>query len=414
MLALNGGTKVRNAPWPTWPERGDSEVQALDRVVKSGRWGGFPAPGTEATRFAQAWSRYTGAKHTIMAANGTVTLKVALRALGIRAGDEVIVPPLTWIATAGAAVYLNAVPVFADVDPDTLCLDPKAVEAQITPKTKAIIPVHLGSSMADMDALMAIAKKHDLVVIEDCAHAHGMRWNDRAAGTIGHAGSFSFQSSKLLTSGEGGAITTDDDAIADKCLSLTNCGRKEDDARFEGLAFGWNDRMTEMQCALLCSQLERLEAQHARRKDNLGYFERRLGELGSVGVTVQKRDARVTRHAFYQLVMLYDARQYKGLARDKFVAAMRAEGVPVDGAFYAPIYDRVGELFPLEAADYPEIRARYGDRLEPSSVSCPIATKAAYDRTVWLHHALFLGTRRDIDDIVDAIVKIREQVDALL
>lgn len=405
---------MRSAPWPQWPERGDPEVQAVERVVRSGRWGGFPAPGPEAARFAAAWSRYTAAKHTVMAANGTVTLKILLRAMGVKAGDEVIVPPLTWVATATAAVFVNAVPVFADVDPDTLCLDARAVEAAITPRTRAIIPVHLGSTMADMDALCALADAHGLALIEDCAHAHGMRWRDRAAGTLGHAGSFSFQSSKLLTSGEGGAITTDDPALAARCLSLSNCGRKEDEALFEGRMLGWNDRMTELQCALLSSQLERLDAQHARRKDNLGWLEKRLGELGDVGLTVQKRDARLTHHTFYQLVLLYDSTRWKGLSRDRFVEALEAEGVPADGAFYAPIHDRIGELFPLRAADYPETRGRYGDALAPGAVSCPVAAKAAYERTVWLHHALFLGTRRDVDDIVAAIVKIRENVDALL
>lgn len=414
MLALHGGSQVRNTPWPAWPERGDSEIQAVERAVRSGRWGGFPAPGPEATRFAAAWSRYTGAKHTVMAANGTVTLKIALRALGVRAGDEVIVPPLTWIATAGAAAFINAVPVFADVDPDTLTLDPRAVEAAITSRTRAVIPVHLGSTMADMDALVALCKKHDLALIEDCAHAHGMRWRDKAAGTLGDAGSFSFQSSKLLTAGEGGAITTHDDALAARCLSLTNCGRKEDEADFEGRLLGWNDRLNELSCALLSAQLERLDAQHARRKDNLGWLEKRLGELGDIGLTVQKRDPRLTHHAFYQLVLLYDSTRWKGLSRDVFVQALEAEGVPADGAFYSPIPDRAGELFPLTAADYPEIRARYGEALGPDSISCPVASRAAYERTVWLHHALFLGTRKDIDDIVGAIVKIRENVDALL
>lgn len=413
MLAINGGSQVRSTPWPQWPERGDSEVQAVERVVRSGRWGGFPAPGPEAARFAAAWCRYTGAKHTVMAANGTVTLKILLRALGVRAGDEVIVPPLTWIATAGAAAYVNAVPVFADVDPDTLCLDARAVEAAITPRTKAVIPVHLGSTMADMDALTTLCEAKGLALIEDCAHAHGMRWRDKAAGTIGHAGSFSFQSSKLLTSGEGGAITTGDAELAARCLSLSNCGRKEDPDAFEGLGFGWNDRMSELQCALLSAQLERLDAQHARRKDNLGWLEKRLGELGDIGLTVQKRDARLTHHTFYQLVLLYDAAQWKGVPRDTFVAALRAEGVPADGAFYAPIADRVGELFPLTAADYPAIRARYGEALTPEAVSCPVATRAAYERTVWLHHSLFLGTRRDVDDVVAAIVKIRERLDEL-
>lgn len=415
MLALLGGPKLRTKPFARWPEHDQREVQAVAQAVSSGRWGGYPAPGPEAARFGQAFARYVGAEHAVLAANGTVTLKVILRALGVGAGDEVIVPALTWVATAGAAVYLNAVPVFADVDPDTLCIDPQSVEALITPKTKAIICVHLGSAMSDLDALSALAEKHGLALIEDCAHAHGMRWRGKGAGSVGHAGSYSFQSSKLLTAGEGGAITTNDPVLAQKCQSIINCGRKDGDyASFEGNFFSWNDRITEMQAALLSAQLSRLEEQHGRRRRNLEHFREKLAALGDVGITIQKRDARVTEHAFYQLVLLYDSAKMKGLSRDRFLDALEAEGVPADGGFYVPIPDRVEEIFPLRARDYPEIRARYGEALRPEQVSTPVAKRAAYTRTIWLHHALFLGSASDVEDIVAAIAKVREHLDALL
>lgn len=415
MLALLGGSKLRTKPFARWPEHDEREVQAVSQAVASGRWGGYPAPGPEAARFGDAFAHYVGAGHAVLAANGTVTLKVILRALGVGAGVEVIVPALTWVATAGAAVYLNAVPVFADVDPDTLCIDPRSVEALITPKTKAIICVHLGSAMADLDALSALAQKHGLALIEDCAHAHGMRWRGKGAGSIGHAGSYSFQSSKLLTAGEGGAITTNDPVLAQKCQSIINCGRKDGAyAGFEGNFFSWNDRITEMQAALLSSQLSRLEDQHGRRRRNLELFREKLAALGDVGITIQKRDARVTEHAFYQLVLLYDSAKMKGLSRDRFLDALEAEGVPADGGFYVPIPDRVDEIFPLRARDYPEIRARYGEALRPEQVSVPVAKRAAYERTIWLHHALFLGSPADVEDIVSAIAKVREHLDALL
>lgn len=415
MLALHGGSPLRTKPFSRWPEHGPEEVAAVSRAVESGRWGGYPPPGPETARFQEAFGAYLGAQHVVLAANGTVTLKVALRALGVGAGDEVIVPALTWVATAGAAVYLNAVPVFADVDPETLCIDPRSVEANITPKTKAIICVHLGSVMSDLDALSAIAKKHGLFLIEDCAHAHGMRWRGQGAGTIGHAGSFSFQSSKLLTSGEGGAITTQDPVLWQKCQSMVNCGRKEGAyAGFEGNFFSWNDRITELQSALLSAQLARLEGQQARRAQNLAHLQKRLAELGDIGLTIQRADARMSSRAFYQLVLLYDAAKWKGLSRDKLVDALEAEGVPVDGGFYVPIPDRIDEIFPLRAKDYPEIRARYGEALSPRQLELPVARKAAYERTLWLHHALFLGSTSDIDDIVAAFLKVREHVDALL
>lgn len=395
----------------------------MQRVLESGSWGGYPAPNTEAQRFNAAFASYVGARHAIAAANGTVTLKIALRAMGIGAGDEVIVPSLTWIATAGAAAYLNAVPVFADVDPDTLCIDPRSVAELITEKTRAVIAVHLAGTMADVDALKSLCASKDLRFIEDCAHAHGATWRtrsgnasiDRRAGSFGDAGSFSFQSSKLMTAGEGGAITCDSDELAERCQSLVNCGRKEPGySNFEGVMFGWNDRLTEYQAALLSAQLLRLEGQHERRALNVAHLEKRLAQHPELGLALQKRDPRVVRPTFYQVVLLYDSAAWKGLRRDRFVEAMEAEGVPCDGSFYTPIPDRTGEIFPLRAAEYPSIRERYGDALQSEHVRCPNASRAAYERTVWLHHALFLGTPRDVDDIVDAVLKIRENVDALL
>jgi len=415
VLALVGGKPVRTAPWPTWPERGQPEEEALLKVVRSGRWGGYPPPGPAAGDFQRGFSELIGAAHTIVAANGTVTLEVALRALGLQAGDEVIVPALTWVATAAAPAYLNAVPVLVDVDPDSLCLSAAAVEAAITERTRAIIPVHLGSSMADMDALMALAKAHDLVLLEDCAHAHGARWNDVGAGAIGHAGSFSFQSSKLMTAGEGGAITTNDAELAQRCQSLINCGRKEDHyADFEGEMFGWNYRLSELQAALLGAQLQRLPEQTTRREANITHLLSRLAAHPELGLVMQARDARITRAAAYEVVLLYEASAFKGLPRDKFVAALEAEGIPADGDFYVPIQDRVQEIFPLRASEYPQVRARYGEALRPEQVQTPNATKAAYERTVWLHHGLFLGTTKDVDDIVEAMLKVHGAVDELL
>lgn len=415
VLALFGGSRVRSAAFSRWPESGEAEKAALSRVLESGSWGGYPAPNTEASRFQQAFAAYVGSRHAVLAANGTVTLKVAMRAMGIGAGDEVIVPALTWIATAGAAAYINAVPVFADIDPASLCIDPASVEAAITPKTRAVIAVHLAGAMADVDALKTLCTKHSLRLIEDCAHAHGATWGKKRAGSFGDAGSFSFQSSKLLTAGEGGAITTDSEDLAERCQSLVNCGRKEPGySDFDGVMFGWNDRITEMQAALLGEQLARLEGQHERRSANVAHLQKRLGEMPELGLRMQHRDPRITRATFYQVVLLYDRTVWKNLARDRFVEALEAEGIPADGGFYVPIPDRTGEIFPLRAADYPMIRERYGDALQSSQVRAPNAARAAYEQTVWLHHALFLGTTQDVDDILEAVLKIRKHLDALL
>ena len=222
-LAILGGTPLRTRPFTAWPVFGEPEEARLLRALRSGKWGKLNGP--EVVEFEQRFAAMHGAKHAIGVVNGTVSLRVALMAVGIKAEDEVIVPPYTFLATATAVVEANAVPVFADIDLETFNLDPKAVEAAITPRTRVIMPVHIAGQPADMDAIMAIAKRHKLVVIEDAAHAHAAHYRQQPAGSIGHLGSFSFQSSKNLTCGEGGIITTSDDALAEACRSIHNCGR---------------------------------------------------------------------------------------------------------------------------------------------------------------------------------------------
>lgn len=409
-LAIQGGTPVRTAPFSSWPEFDQKERDALMRVLESGNWGGFPSPNREANAFAEKFASYHDAKYGICACNGTVTLEIALRAAGIQAGDEVIVPPLTWIATAAAPVYLNAVPVFADVDPHTYCLDPDRMEEAITERTRAVIPVHLGCSFADMDRIMKIADKHNLIVIEDCAHMHGGKWKGQGAGSIGHLGSFSFQSSKLLTAGEGGLILTNDKELEEKCQSLVNCGRKETGYNsYEGDLFGFNYRITEFQAALLSLQLDRLGEQHQRREANINYFSERLQAIG--GLVPVKRDPRITTFACYEYILRYRSESFQGASLDRFAQALEAEGIPCDPYFYTPIYQRA--LFPLRSSEYPVCRERYGEALHPESVDCPVSEKAAYEEALWFHHSLFLGSRNDMDDMLLAIEKIKTNVHEL-
>src|SRR6266487_5225054 len=214
-LALLGGTPGRTRPFTSWPIFGKAEEKRLLRTLRSGKWGRLHGP--EVAEFENRFAAMHGCQHGIAVVNGTVSLRIALQAAGIRAEDEVIIPPYTFFSTASAVVEANAVPVFADIDLDTFNLDPKAVENSITPRTRAIIPVHFAGQPADMDAIMAIARKRKLIVIEDAAHAHGASYKDRPAGSIGHFGSFSFQSSKNLTAGEGGIIITNDDELAEDC-----------------------------------------------------------------------------------------------------------------------------------------------------------------------------------------------------
>ena len=258
-LALLGGTPVRNQPFTAWPIFGKPEEKRLLRTLHSGKWGKLNGP--EVAEFEKRFAAMHGCKHGIGVVNGTVSLRIALLAAGIRAEDEVIIPTYTFFSTASAVIEANAVPVFADIDLDTFNLDPKAVAAAITPRTRAIIPVHFAGQPADMQAIMAIARKHKLVVIEDAAHAHGASYRNRPAGSIGHIASFSFQSSKNLTSGEGGILTTNDDTLAAACRSIHNCGRIPTGIWYEHHVISGNYRLGEFQGAVLNAQLDRLETQ---------------------------------------------------------------------------------------------------------------------------------------------------------
>src|SRR2546422_1825413 len=232
-LAIAGGAAVRAEPYPEWPHGDDEDVAAVEEVVRGGRWGGFPEPGPKAAAFEEAFAAYQGARHGVLMSNGTVTMEVALKALGIGWGDEVIIPALTFAATVYAPIAAGALPVIVDVTPETWTIDPALVETAITPRTRAIMPVHLGHQMADMDRLMEIARSHSLAVVEDCAHAHGQRWNGEGAGCIGDFGSFSHQSSKIMTAGEGGSLLTNDERLAGVAHSIIDCGRPQDDAEKE-------------------------------------------------------------------------------------------------------------------------------------------------------------------------------------
>src|SRR5579859_1157775 len=278
-LALAGGRPLRARPFPAWPLFDGRERAALARVLKSRDWGGYPFPNDEARAFAAAFARRHGARFGVCAANGTVTLEVALKSCGVGPGDEVIVPAYTWGGTVAPVLFAGAVPVFADVDPGTYCLDPRAAEAALTGKTKAIIAVHLAMGMADMDALAALAERRGLKLIEDCAHAHGARWKGRGAGSLGDAGSFSFQTSKLMTAGEGGALITNDPQLFELFQSYINCGRPSATDKFGRRVLGYNYRMTEFQAALLRAQLARLDAQQKLRARNAARLSRRLVEL---------------------------------------------------------------------------------------------------------------------------------------
>ena len=409
-LAIVGGDVVRKAPFPVWPIGTEREARALQDVLQSSKWGGQPFPGKYAAEFARKFAEAHTAQYGQCVNTGTVAIQAALKAIDIRPGDEVIVPAYTWEGTVGPVLLVNAVPVFVDVDPDTYCLNTRLIEKAITPKTKAILPVHLGMRFADMDEILRIAKRHNLRVIEDCAHAHGGKWNGKGAGSMGDLGAFSFQSSKLITSGEGGAVLTNNLEYMERVQSYINAGRASLTDQYHHRIIGFNYRLGEFQAAVLCAQLERLPEQAALRRKNMEHFESRL--RNTFGVGLLKPEPRITQQAPYGYVLKYFAEQVKEIPRAAFVAALQLEGIPCDGLFYEPVYK--SSLFPLNPKDLPALCWGREKPLDLRNMySCPEADRAAYYEAVWFPHQLFLGTTDDVDAIVGGIQKVLSNIEEL-
>jgi dTDP-4-amino-4,6-dideoxygalactose transaminase len=398
-LAILGGSQVRTKPFASWPVFGEPEEERLLGALHSGKWGKLH--GEEVAEFERRFAAMHGCKHAVGVVNGTVSLRIALMAAGIPAGSEVIVPPYTFLATATAVLEANAVPVFADIDLDTFNLDPTAVEAAITPKTRAIIPVHMAGQPADMDALLAIANKYDLVLIEDAAHAHAALHRGRPAGSIGHLGSFSFQSSKNLTCGEGGIITTNDDQVADACRSIHNCGRIAGGLWYEHYVMAGNYRLGEFQGAVLNAQLDRLEEQTRTRDRNGQYLAARLSRIP--GLHPQRRTAWTTRHSYHLFLFRLEAPAF-GAPRAAVLKALQAEGIPVCSGYALPLYRQPLFLDQAFGPYLPDARKT----LDYGGVRCPNCETICGEQGAWLEQSLFLGTPVDMDDIARAFEKVYE------
>jgi dTDP-4-amino-4,6-dideoxygalactose transaminase len=399
-LAIAGGVPVRAEPYPEWPHGDDEDVAAVEEVVRGGRWGGFPEPGPKAAAFEEAFAAYQGARHGVLMSNGTVTMEVALKALGIGWGDEVIIPALTFAATVYAPIAAGALPVIVDVTPDTWTIDPALVEAAITPRTRAIMPVHLGHQMADMDRLMEIARSHSLSVIEDCAHAHGQRWNGEGAGCIGDFGSFSHQSSKIMTAGEGGSLLTNDDRLARLAHSIIDCGRPKDDAEKEH-TFGANYRLGELHAALLTVAMRRFPEEQARRAELGSYFEGLAAQVP--GVRVMPHDPRITRWSFYRYVLAIGPELFAGRTNQVVCDALEAEGV---GAWtgYEPMSNY--DLFQPSLSRLP-VAVEHAARLDPSTMSFPVAEAAGLRESVYIDENVFRSDRAGVEQAIEALAKIQ-------
>ena len=400
-LALLGGTPVRRTPFPAWPVADEREERALVDIVRSGKW--FRGKNVES--FETSYAALTGAKHCLATANGTSALITSLAALGIGAGDEVIVPPYTFVATVNAVLLMHALPVFVDTDIETFQIDARQIEQAITPNTRAIVPVHLGGSAADVDAVLQVANKRGVPVIEDACQSHLAEWHGRKVGTYGRTGCFSFQASKNLNSGEGGAILTGDEDIVEACYRFHNNsrGRRNTGADFSYSRPGANLRMTEFQAALLTAQMTRLEAQSRIREQNAAYLTNLLKEVP--GIAPARMYEGCTRNAYHLYMFRYDASRFAGLPRAMFLKALAAEGVPASGG-YSPLNK---EPFLQSALSTTGYRKVYSPQQLDASLDrsrCPQNDRLCSE-AIWLTQTMLLGPRQDMDDIADAVRKIQ-------
>lgn len=414
-LALHGGppavTQRPGKPWPIW---GEEERRALDEVLTSGKWwrGAYDDPGaSKVGQFEDAFAAFQDAKYGVAVTNGTAALECAYRAVGVEAGDEVIVPAVTFVATATAVLQAGAVPVFVDVDPRTYTIDPQAVSAAITPRTRCLAPVDYGGLPCDYDALIAIGKRHAIPIVADCAHAHGTRWRGRGVGALTELGTFSFQMGKTLTTGEGGMVLTDDQALAEKAYSYHHIGRIKGRPFYEHHVPSSNLRMTEWQGAIGLAQLARLQEQTETRERHAAILAGGLAQRrrDGIGVAPLFRDERVTRWGFYFWHFKFLPQLWDGVTRDTFLKALRAEGVPCGTGHTQPLYQN--PLFrdtehAFGRTGFPLRGGPYGGTMDYSSVVCPEAERIYRTEAVVLAHPLFLGGPADMEAILGAIDKL--------
>ena len=382
---------------PRWPIFDEREIQSLKEVLQSENW--WRNAGSQVKAFEKEFAEYQGCKSGISITNGTVAIEIALKALGIGEGDEVIVPDFTFFSTVSAVLAVKAVPVIVDVREDTFCLDTEMVKKAVTPRTKAIIPVHIAGNVCDMDALNEIAVQNGIAIIEDCSHAHGSVWKGKGAGSIGTLGTFSFQNAKLMTSGEGGMVVTNDSKMTERLILETNCGRAEKDTNYQHMIVGTNARLSEFQGAVLRAQLSRLDEQIAVRERNYKY----LAELMSTikGTKLQKISEDMDVDPHYMVMFYYDKEQFNGADRSVFVAYLKDKGIPCNRSYEClhklPVFASLPEnSWRMEASE-----------IKDGEKHCKNSERIS-DEVVCLNHNILLGDKELIEYIVGIIKDFKE------
>jgi len=422
-LAINGGKPFRSRPFTSWPIHDESEAQAVADVARSGKWWRCAYSDTELGKqdesqiegrsrvevFEERFAKAHRAKYAVGVTSGSAALEIAVRAAGVKPGDEVITTPYTFISTSLCIMNSFGVPVYTDIDPASYNMDADQIEGLITERTKAILPVHFSGNLCDMEKIVAIARKHRLVVIEDAAHAHGVEYlGEKFAGTFGDMSCFSFQESKNLPTGEGGMLLTDDKHYYDLAFSLHHIGRLPGEAWYKHFHQAWNYRMSEFVAAIGIVQLGRLFEQNARRMENYKYLTNGLTKLP--GLKACQNLPGMTKHSHHLVMLRYDAKDAGGFHRNDFVAALAAEGIPALGGYAFPNYAnpfmtsaKTRDRYRAAGIELPDYR-QYADR-------CPNADRACSHEAIWLEHRLLLGTRQDMDDIIGGFAKV---IDAVL
>ncbi len=408
-LAILGGRPVRTKPFPGWPIWDKTAEKSVLSILRSGNW--FRGRGNTVSEFEKKYAELMGAKRCVCTVNGTNALLTALHVLDIGVGDEVIVSPYTFIATYNVVIGSCALPVFADTDPETFQINPDKIEERINENTRAILPVHILGLPANMDKINAIAKKHNLKVIEDACQAWLAEWRGKKCGTLGDLGCFSFQNSKHLPCGEGGAVIGDDDETMDRCYSYHNCGRPYGSVkRTSGYPIiGTNRRMTEYQAAILLSQMKRLEKDAQTRNENAQYLTSRIKDIP--GIIPHKLYEGVTRAAYHLYPFRYKKEHFNNLPRGRFLSALSAEGIPCSGGYGPQYKDGLIEAA-LNSKNFKRSFSKKRLNQYREQNHYPDNDQLC-EEAVWLSQRLLLTTKRDMDDIADAILKIYENRDKL-
>ena len=381
--------------WPAWPVFDETEAEALDRTLRSRLW--WRNEGSETAAFEQEFASYQGGGHALALTNGTQAIEIALGALDIGEGDEVILPALTFYSTASAVLNVGAKPVFVDCYRDTYCLDPASAEAAINSRTAAIVAVHMSGEMCDMTRLRALCDRHALYLVEDAAHAPGAAWQGCRAGEQSDAATFSFQAAKLLTSGEGGLALFRDRDLHKRALQLSNCGRMPGDVTYDHRVLGTNARLGEFQSAVLRAQLSRLDQQIEQRAAGYAILESALGSVP--GVVMQRRDLGTTRHARY--AVMFEIAEIHAVRRGDVVARLKQRGVPA-GICYPPVYQ-----LPLfkERLFAPRLRSTAAEFDGFDEMPCPAAETIGAAAITLPHRLLFADPDRLVN-IATALAEI--------